>query len=146
MARAGLMAAYRDEHEAHKITADELSCMETAISRGFDAHMATMLTRELSRYDIEKAIAFYKTPAGDKFARMFMWAIAERVPSLGIKNEGEEPTLFMEDLVELDNYRKSLKSRAKSDPFQQAFDLLINPNIGDFEREKRRECLPAGKA
>jgi hypothetical protein len=146
LARAGVMSAYRDERENDKITASEFDCMESAIARGFDTHLANMLTRRISRYDIERATDFYSTPAGDKFARMLVWAVASRVPSLGLENEGEEPTLFMEDIVELDTYRKSLKAREQAEPLQTAFDLIVEPEMVEFEREKRRECLPAAKA
>lgn len=146
LARAGLTSAYREERDNDRITASELDCMESAIARGFDTHLANMLTSRISRYDIDKATNFYSTPAGDKYARMVVWAVAKRVPSLGLENEGEEPTLFMEDIVELDNYRNSLKSREQAEPFQTAFDLIVEPEMVEYEREKRRECLPAAKA
>jgi uncharacterized iron-regulated protein len=143
--RAGLIAAYRDERDANKIAAVEFDCMQKVITRDLDAVLGRLFAQKFSRYDIEKAAAFYRTPSGEKFARMMNWAIAEKVPSLGLKNEGEEPSLYIEELVELDNFRKSLKSREQVDPLQAAIDLLVAPEVTEFEREKRRECLKSAK-
>jgi len=146
LARVAMMAAYRTEQEKGKVTAAEVACMEGMTVVQFNEVLANLLKKKLPRRDIEVATNFYRTPAGEKFSSMILRAIAGRVPSLEMKLEGEEPSLFMEEILELDAYRKSLRSQQSVDPLQLSLDLTLDPDMAELERVQRRKCLPASKA
>jgi hypothetical protein len=140
------MVAYRIELQKGKVTATELGCMQKLTIRDFNDELAKLLQRKLSRHDIQVAANFYHSSAGRKYSDMVLRAISTNFPSIELEFEGEEPSLFMEEILELDAYRNSLKSRNATDPFQVSFDLGIEPEMAQFERAQRRKCMPASKA
>ena len=146
LVRSAMLAAYREEFENRKISAKERDCMQDMTVGQFNKTLSRLLQRKLPRHDIEIAADFYRTPAGEKFSSMIMYAIASEIPSLGMQPAAEEPSLFMEDLLMVDAFRKSLKSGKKEDPLQLSFDLIMEPEMVELERDQRRKCLPASRA
>jgi hypothetical protein len=145
-AYSGLMSAYRDERREDRITAAQLECMETISVGDFNDLLSKLLTKKLSRHDLEVATRFYRTPVGDRYQRMIFWALARHIPSLGLNVQGEEPRLYIEDILELEKFRQTMKSRQLEDPMEIAFNLIQEPEMIELELAKRHECLPKSKS